>query len=161
MEVEVAQVVGGDRAELVEEVPRQPDLVGQDGHLAQRPQRPSGGDPDRDRGGDAEVDALVGHVDGVDVADAPLPFDAEQRVPGRVHEVEVDRQERDLGEAPHLGLREADIRDGLRRQHGAAGGLPPAGRGARAVTAAAEGRIGPNALLQLIPVLESSFWRRL
>ena len=27
----------------------------------------------------------------------------------------------DFGEAPHLGLREADIRDGLRRQLGVAG----------------------------------------
>ena len=53
------------------------------------------------RRGDPEVHARVGDAHGVAVADAGLPLDAEQRLTlgGRV--VEVDRQERDVGEPAH------------------------------------------------------------
>jgi hypothetical protein len=50
-----------------------------------------GVEADGDRRRDAEVDALVGHVHGVAVADRSLALDAEQRLALRGDEVEVDR----------------------------------------------------------------------
>jgi len=54
---------------------------------------------DRDGGGDPEVDPLVGHGHAISVTQCHLALDREERVAAGIDEVEVERDEVEVGES--------------------------------------------------------------